>query len=241
MKRGYFVQLFTHYFSPLFGQACHLTLIYVFPVMGETHIIVYNLTFNSVCLCAKLLTNTQSRETILCGSISSVRGLLSDKAFPCQVFMWTALRKENPYSHDVMRVWLKQKRRHHLQSASVLTALPLLTSVKTHRAPFTGWPFQRTYCCIASNDIGFSQHAFWVVTGSQDSFVAQPGWRSIFFPRLQPHTQSTEHRAPCRLWCSPYRPLQLHFLRRQAQWACSFQWMINLLISLNAALYFQTG
>ena len=144
----------------------------------------------------------------------------------------TALKKRERPSTQCYESLAKTKRRHHLQSAGIVTALPLLTSVKTHRAPFTGWPFQHTYFGIASNDIGFSQRAFWVVDGSQDSFVAWPGWRSISFPvSSYLHWDSTESTEPpvepSILFIAPPR---LHFLQRQVQWAGSLSQMINLFI-----------
>lgn len=128
----------------------------------------------------------------------------------------------------------------------MVTVLPLLTSVKTHRALFTGWPFQHTYSCIASNDIGFSQHAFWVVAGSQDSFVAWSGWRSISFPvSIYIHRKSTE-RAEASVdstilfiaHCSSTTSRD-----RRSGLALSSRWLIFSLsdITLKAALFFQTG
>lgn len=136
-----------------------------------------------------------------------------------------------------MVLWwhIKTKSPHHLQSASIVTTLPLLTPAETHRPPFTGWSFERSCSSIASNDIGFSQHVLWAVTRSQGSFVAIARWRSIPFPVWS--SISTERKpiwvqSPSRHRCSLYSPLQCFSWDKRSMLALSTRWLIFSLLDI---------
>lgn len=124
----------------------------------------------------------------------------------------------------------KTKRRHHLQSASVVTALPLLTSVKptgfhSLTGPFSAHTLALPVMILVSLNTPFE---WWL--GLRTLLLHGLDGEVSLSQSTATYTKYREHRAPCRLQRSLYRPLQLYFLQRQAQWACSFQQMINLLI-----------